>query len=184
MIKSNPCKECGSVFHTAMYHKPRKPLKRSYIKNKKPLKTSITPTTRGSRAKVSIKKKRNKTKTRSQLVRELDKVFSIYIRQRDKDNGCVTCGVIKPWQEMQNCHFYSRGKISTRWDETNCHSGCYRCNVLLKGNYIKYTIYMIDRYGREYVDELGRKANSNVKIPTPVIKDLIEEYKVKLLTLA
>ena len=25
-IKRKPCKECGSMWHTAMYHKPRKPI--------------------------------------------------------------------------------------------------------------------------------------------------------------
>lgn len=28
MIKSRPCKICQSVYHTAMFHKPRKPIKK------------------------------------------------------------------------------------------------------------------------------------------------------------
>ena len=37
-IKPKPCKECGSMWHSAMYHKPRKP-----IAVNKPLKRSTKP---------------------------------------------------------------------------------------------------------------------------------------------
>ena len=37
-IKPKPCKECGSKWHSAMYHNPRKP-----IAVNKPLKRSTTP---------------------------------------------------------------------------------------------------------------------------------------------
>ena len=66
----------------------------------------------------------------------------------------------------------------------NCHSGCYRCNVLLKGNYIAYTLYMIDRYGREAVDKLEIKAKSNTKITTVEIREMIDKYKKLLDTIA
>jgi hypothetical protein len=58
----------------------------------------------------------------------------------------------------------------------NCHVQSYRDNVLLKGNYITYTKYMIDRYGRKAVDELERKSLSGVKITTPEIRELIIKY--------
>lgn len=161
MIKSNPCKLCSSTYHTAAFcpKKPKKAIKRKTIKQ--------------------IPKKK-KTESRSQLVKKLDTVFSQYIRLRDKDKGCVTCGVMKDWKEMQNCHFYSRGRLATRWDETNCHSGCYRCNVLLKGNYIKYTMFMIEKYGMEYVSELEIKSQQTVKIPTSDLKLMIETYKKRV----
>lgn len=159
-IPSKPCKLCSSIYHTAFRcpQKPRKPVSKA-VKPKK------------------AKSTKPKTKTRSQLVKELDKVFSRYIRLRDDGNGCITCGEVKPWKEMQACHFYTRGRYPTRWDETNVHSGCYRCNVLLKGNYIPYTIYMIDRYGRQYVDDLEKKSKSNTKILTPVIREMIKDYE-------
>ena len=177
MAQSNKvCQHCGLLGHSKFYC-PTRP--KTAIKIKKPLKASRAIPTHG-RVVTPIIAKKKKTPTRSKLVKELDRVFSIFIRLRDKDKPCVTCPVRKEWKEMQNCHFYSRGKIPTRWDEYNCHSGCYRCNVLLKGNYIEYTKYMIDTYGREFVDDLGIKANSGVKIPTSVIVDMIAEYKAKV----
>lgn len=159
------CRECGSVFHTRMYHKPMKPLKRTAIK--------IKP--------IAPKKKR--AESRSQVVKKLDTVFSQYIRLKDAVDGqasCVTCGTTKEWKGLQNGHFYTRGRYPTRWDELNCHVQCVACNVFLNGNYIMYTKYMFDRYGRDAVDLLELKSLTPVKIPTFILKEYIEHYKNKI----
>ena len=123
-----------------------------------------------------------KAKTRSYYVKKLDAVFSKHIRTSEAVDGigtCVTCGVSRPWLQMQNGHFFSRSRYGTRWDEVNCHTQCVACNMFLKGNYINYTRYMIDRYGREAVDELEIKSKTPIKIPTNDIKDRITELSQK-----
>lgn len=120
---------------------------------------------------------------RKKLIKELDKVYSIYIRQTKSQDGigtCVTCGKQDEWKYMQNGHFYTRGRFPTRWDDDNCHIQCTRCNIFLKGNYIEYTKYMIDSYSREFIDELKRKSLSSAKIPTPEIAELMEKYKAEI----
>ncbi len=169
MAKS--CLTCGKRCYGAycVQHKPRVPLKRSPIKKK-------APTTRKPKTKKG-------TESRSELVKRLDSVFSQYIRLKDSVGGpasCVTCGGTKPWKEMQNGHFFTRGRQTTRWDEMNCHVQDYRCNVILSGNYINYTRFMIDRYGREAVDELEKKSLSGEKITTPELRERIEYYKNKV----
>jgi len=106
--------------------------------------------------------------------------FSQYIRQRDDGKGCVTCGVIKPWKEMQACHYESRGHIPTRWDERNVHSGCYSCNVMKKGNYTEYVLSMIKMYGGDILQDMHDKSRSGVKIPTSNIKEMIEIYTTRV----
>ncbi len=162
-IKSKPCKECGSIYHTAMYHKPKKAIKRTAIKAK-PVKKKVKRVSRG------------------QLVKKLDTVYSQYIRLSnsvDGDTTCVTCGDHKPWTQHQNGHFYTRGRYATRWDDMNCKPQCVACNVFLKGNYINYTMYMIDRYGREAVDQLEVKSKSTIKLTTYDLQQMIDEYKLK-----
>lgn len=162
------CSNCGKLGHSKFYcpTKLPKPIKRTAIKT----------------APFLVQKpKKRKTKTRSQLIKDLDTVFSKWVRQRDDGKGCITCGDKKPAAEMQACHFYTRGRQATRWHEDNVHSGCYRCNVLLKGNYINYTKYMIDRYGRRFVDELEYISLNSDKIPTPAIREKIEYYKSLLI---
>ena len=125
-----------------------------------------------------------KTKiSRSQTVKKLDSVFSQFIRLRDSIDGytsCVTCGGTKPWKEQQCGHFFTRGRYATRWDEDNCFTQDYRCNIALHGNYIHYTKYMIDRFGREFVDELEIKSLSQVKIPTVELEEKIVYYTKKV----
>ena len=162
------CKELGhSGFYCKSPLKPRKEIPRTAIKQT---------------VKAPVKKK---AKKRSYYVKKLDTVFSQYIRQSKSVDGiatCVTCGSQKPWKEMQNGHFYTRGRYGTRWDETNCHIQDAACNVFLKGNYIIYTRYMIDKYGREYVDDLEKKSLTTTKFTTVEIQEMIEKYQ-RLLTL-
>ena len=185
-IKSNPCKLCSSVYHTAAFcpQKPRKVIKKSPIKVTR-LNQNVILLESPAVYRPPKKRKSTKTKTRSQLVRDLDKVFSQYIRVKDSIDGiavCVTCGDQKPWRQQQNGHYMSRGHYPTRWDEDNCHVQCVACNMFRSGNYTEYSIYMINRYGADFLPVLRDKAKNGSKIHTSVIKGLIEEYTQKLLT--
>jgi hypothetical protein len=178
-MKTQKCKfvsgdgiACLSPYHSKMFHGPRKPIKRKRVLPY----YDVGPLPETSRKKSF----RKRATSRAVLVRQLDSVFSQYIRLKDSKDGmatCVTCGSVAPWKQMQNGHFYSRGRIPTRWDEDNCHVQDYRCNVALKGDYINYTKYMIDRYGREFVDELEKKSKQTGKYVTPAeIREMIEKY--------
>lgn len=39
--------------------------------------------------------------SRQNLIKEADRVFSLYIRERDRGKLCVTCG--NPWEENHQC---------------------------------------------------------------------------------
>lgn len=128
-------------------------------------------------------KKKVKKKSRSKLVKELDRVFSIFIRQRDLPGGrgkCYTCGSPLRFEDAHNMHFITRGCYRYRWDEDNCKAGDYRCNIALKGNYIEYTRLMIDEYGIDKVDEMRRNAKQVFKISTQEIEDKIAYYKRRI----
>lgn len=167
-MKNKPCKHCGSELHLSLscFQKPvKRPVVRVAVKKAK------TPT-----------KKKPKAKTRSYYVKQLDQVFSEYIR-RSNPPVCVTCGKSDEWKNLQNGHYYSRGKLPTRWHEDNCHVQCVGCNVFKSGNYTEYALYMLQTYGEGKLRELHTLANSTEKIPTSVIQEKIEEYRTKCLTL-
>jgi len=193
-MKQQTCKyiaedstKCLSLFHTKMYHNPPKPIKRTPIKKPDHIAevrnmVSKSHIVAGHKMEITKVKKpsKKKTKSRSYYVKKLDSVFSQYIRQTYAIDGltaCVTCGVIKPWQEQQNGHYESRGNLPTRWSEDNCHPQCVACNVFKKGNYTEYALWMIDTYGADKLVGLKARANSKEKIPTLVIKEKIEYYK-------
>ena len=151
------------------FNAPKKPMKRS-ISRSKP-----------KSVKVSIVKKQ-KPKTRSYYVRQLDKLFSEYIR-RSKPAVCVTCGTHEEWKKLQNGHYYSRARLPTRWDVDNCWPQCVGCNVFRNGNYTEYALFMLRTHGESKLRELHDLSISGKKITTTVIKEMIEEYHAKLLTL-
>ena len=112
------------------------------------------------------------------LKAKADKVTSQYIRQKYADaNGyvrCCTCETVKHWKEMHCAHYVERGKMATRWLEENLHPACPSCNVYRKEAHKRnYTIYIIDMYGREKVDELNREGRK-VLAPSQV-RQLAEE---------
>lgn len=150
--------------------------------NKAPRKPIKRPAGASKVKKVKTPKKR--VISRGQLVKRLDSVYSQYIRLKNADSEgyciCVTSGKRIHWKEIQNGHFYSRKYYATRWDDDNCHPQSVGDNIFLRGNYINYTRYMIDRYGREFVDELEVKAKSSVKISTPELREKIEYYRGKV----
>ena len=177
---SKACKYCNSAEHTSFYclKKPRTPIKT----RSKPLQATRTSNQTNKPSKA--KKPQKKPVKRSKVVRDLDAIFSQYIRLKESDEYgyciCVTSGQKMFWKEAQCGHFISRGKYPTRWDETNCHPQSVYSNIFLKGDYINYTIYMIDRYGREYVDELIDRSKQSVKIPTSELIEKIDYYKTEV----
>lgn len=123
------------------------------------------------------KKKEKKANSISKLTAKLDKVFSDYIRQRDK-GICFTCGVKKDWKEQQCGHFIRRSNRNTRWDEQNCHCQCVACNIFKSGNYPVYALNLINEYGAEIIEELNRRGNIIKKWSAEELKDLINKYEL------
>ena len=126
--------------------------------------------------KVRLKKKSVKT-----LKRILwERYFSPYIRQRD--NGvCFTCGNTKEWKFQHAGHFIPKSKYSdTEFDETNVHCQCPKCNTFKHGNLTEYTLKMIDKYGREKVEELRKRGQIVKRWRIEELESLIEYYKIKL----
>lgn len=114
-------------------------------------------------------------KTNSQLKKEADRVFSIYIRQRD-GGRCFTCGVRKPWKEQQNGHYVSRGFNSLRFDERNCNCQCVSCNVFRYGAMDVYALALQRKYGPDILKELAREKRKTKQYGKKDLIELIKKY--------
>ena len=105
--------------------------------------------------------------------------FSKYIRARD--GKCFTCGST---ENLQAGHFIKASQCNNyfNFNETNVNAQCMRCNVFLDGNYIEYTIAMIDKHGVEIIQEL-KDENLKYKLvkATPQgYNELWEKYSYKV----
>lgn len=119
--------------------------------------------------------------TVSKLKKKADKVFSIYIRNRDSENGfaeCITCGVQKPISQMQAGHFVSRRVNSLRFDELNVNAQCYSCNVMNHGEQYKYSKALDLKYGTGAAEELHSRRFETHKFKVDELKQIIEKYKL------
>jgi hypothetical protein len=99
------------------------------------------------------KGKRFKVISRAKAEKLLWEVFSRYIRARDKDAGCFSCG--GPVQDAG--HLISRGKSAAKYDETNVQGQCKKCNWMdrfVRGYHDHCVSAFIIKHGAEKYQEL------------------------------
>jgi len=124
------------------------------------------------------KKRKDKLKTRSEWLNDLQKVFNKYIRERDKEQPCISCD--KPKGAEQAGHYRSvGGSPELRFNENNCFGQCISCNMHKHGNLIEYRKRLIKRIGQEQVDYLERNDHEPLKLTVDEIKDIIKHYRAK-----
>lgn len=94
------------------------------------------------------------------LLKKAQMVFNAWIRNRDQDKGCISCGA----EVQQAGHYFSQGHHSAlRFNEMNTNGQCIRCNCFLHGNLINYRSGLIKRYGEQKVMLLENSGQSKVK---------------------
>ena len=132
-------------------------------------------------AKVAKQAKKAKPKTQAWLKKELDRVFSIYIRQKfsdsDGNNTCYTCGKAGTIKTMQNGHFVSRQYLATRWDENNCRIQCCGCNIFGKGKPLDFEERLKKDLGCEFVEVMKKKRHLSMKLDRNWYREQIDIYK-------
>ncbi len=118
-----------------------------------------------------------KDNDKSHLMKVAQQVFNKYIRLRDKDDGCISCG--NTTRQMHAGHFMpvgSNGHI--RFDEANCHKQCSICNNHKSGNLSEYEPKLVEKIGQEEVDRLKIKFTRSYDVEE--LKEIIDTYKSKI----
>lgn len=98
-------------------------------------------------AKVAIK-------PRSKWLQEAQAAVNQWIRERDRDKPCISCGAVYPVQWHAG-HYRSVGAMpSLRFNAWNIHKQCSQCNDHAGGNLIEYRIGLVKKLGQARVDWL------------------------------
>jgi hypothetical protein len=112
------------------------------------------------------KAKREGMKTVKQLKAVAQDAFNDWIRARDVDQPCISCGEtnppMKPGGQWDAGHFLGRGAFpELAFDEDNCHKQCKSCNggsgkFAHKARTVaqQYEANLIERIGQDRVDRL------------------------------
>ena len=118
--------------------------------------------------------KRTKLISLPKLLKKAQIVFNRWIRERDMEIGCISCG----GEVQQAGHYFSQGQHSSlRFDEFNVNGQCIRCNLFLSGNLIRYGEGINFRYGTDiYVNLLAKSRNPLKKWTREELNEIINKY--------
>ena len=129
------------------------------------------------------KKLKESTKKLSQYEAEAKREFQKYIRLRDENKPCISCGTYT-CDEWAGGHYYPAGHYSGLiFDERNCHKQCNQyCNKHLNGNIHEYRKGLIKRFGIDFVQQLDNDANLQRKRKYDKFEliEIKEKYKEKI----
>ncbi|CAI8803767.1 recombination protein NinG [Pseudomonas zeae] len=125
-----------------------------------------------------IKVRKEKLKSRAQHMREAQAAFNEWVRLRDSDRPCVSCGRHHEGQYHAG-HYRSVGaNPELRFEPLNVWKQCAPCNTHLSGNLVNYRLSLLQLIGPEKVDWLEGPHLAS-KHTVEEIKTIKAEYRAK-----
>lgn len=102
--------------------------------------------------------RKEKLKTAGDYIKEAQAAINRYVRLRDYNKPCISCGNTVEQKYGGNYdagHYRSRGAAGhLRFNLHNIHKQCVKCNRFDSGNVVQYRINLIERIGLEKVERL------------------------------
>lgn len=105
-------------------------------------------------AKDKLKSRKLAVKPLSYFTKQAQTAFNAFIRERDKDEPCISCGRFHEGQYHAGHYRTTGANPELRFDEDNVHKQCAPCNNHLSGNIENYTPRLIEKIGQERFDRL------------------------------
>lgn len=125
--------------------------------------------------KTPLRKKRRKSSPLQLIKEKAWKVFSLFIRNRDKF-VCFTCGV-RGDRTTTNAGHFKHNVLD--FDEVNIHCQCIQCNHYKSGNLDVYAEKLVKMYGAGGFGELLKRARLAQRGERMTIQDyqnIIDKY--------
>lgn len=179
--KQHQCKECGAYYikKQSMQQVCSMECAIAYSKRKAEEKRKKQEKSDRLEAGRRMRARKEALKSRPDWLKEAQKAFNEFIRLRDKDLPCISCGRYHAGQYHAG-HYRSVGAYpELRFNEDNVHKQCSVCNNHKSGNAIEYRINLIRKIGLERVEFLERHDHQPLKLSIDEIKELIKFYKAK-----
>lgn len=179
--KRKKCKQCGELFQPLRQMQPCCSPKCAveYVKDKDNRKKVIESAQKEDRKQVKVKLRQLGKSDRSKAEKAAQSAFNKYIRERDKDLPCISCGRHHEGQYHAG-HYKTRGAHKElALNELNCHKQCAPCNNHLSGNLVNYRINLIEKIGLDKVEWL-EVPHEPKKYTVDELWDIEKKYKQKL----
>lgn len=125
-----------------------------------------------------IKARKEKLKSRADHMRDTQKAFNAWVRERDAQLPCISCG--RHHQGKYDAGHYRTVKSNPalRFEPLNCHKQCVPCNQHLSGNIVNYRIELVKRVGIDLVDWLEGPHEAK-RYTVEQLKAMTAEYRAK-----
>lgn len=148
----------------ALYEKANKNLKAKAEKERKENEKSD---------RLVKKQMRESLKTLGQYEKEAKREFQKWIRKRDAELPCISCGTFR--STVFDGGHYKKAELYSGviFHPLNCHKQCGKCNRYLGGNELNFRNGLIERYGNEAIFELEKIADET-RYKKYTREDLIE----------
>lgn len=104
--------------------------------------------------KDKLKARRLAVKPRSYFIQQAQRSVNAYIRYRDKDKPCVSCGTCESSRWDAGHYRTTSAAPQLRFDERNIQRQCIVCNQHHSGNLVQYRVELIERIGIESVEAI------------------------------
>lgn len=132
-----------------------------------------------------------KQRTIASLSEEAAKLLQRLVRMKAADEfgyaECVTCGKMEHWKDLDGGHFVPRAHKKHKLREENIHPQCRYCNRYRHGALGEYTLYMIDMYGRDFVEwmwdtklEVHKLSREDLLANIADLKQLVKDQEERL----
>lgn len=132
--------------------------------------------------KRKTKEQREALKSIARLIQEARVPFQKWIRIRDANEACISCGDVNA--KIWHSGHYKKAELFTGiiFNEYNVNKQCEKCNTFLNGNESEYRIGLVKKIGHKAVLQLEESANHlrQYKFSRQEIKDIKTKYQKRL----
>lgn len=146
---------------------------------KEPANQNVARKAIAQRERREIKVRKEKLKSRADHLKEAQVVVNQYIRLRDADLPCVSCGRFHDGQWHAG-HFKSAGgHPELRFEPLNIWRQCAPCNTHKSGDLVNYRAELVRRIGAEKVEWLEGPHEAK-RYTIDDLKAIKAEYRAKI----
>lgn len=139
------CAECGTKLALERRSKEREKAERAADKKRR---------REYQQQKDKLKIRKLALKPRSYWIKQAQQAVNAYIRERDRDLPCISCGTFVSAQFDAGHYRTTAAAPQLRFDEQNIHKQCVVCNQHKSGNLVPYRAELIRRIGLKEVESL------------------------------
>lgn len=156
-MKPSKCKVCGSEF---VKRSPFQKWCSVECGSELAVKALVKKKSRQEAAeRKQTREKLKAMETYPQLVKKAQTAFNAFIRARDAEKPCISCGAPLKGPQVgggADCgHFRSVGSAPhMRFVEDNAAGQCKRCNQYLSGNHVEYRKGLLERIGMVRLEQI------------------------------